>query len=102
LPRRDGGRGAGRARGPQPPASTAHGWRFDYAWPPRRQALEIEGGTWTGGRHVRGRGYEGDCEKYNAAALAGWTVLRETTAMIRDGRALDWLRRALTAPDCHA
>ena len=34
-------------------------WRFDYAWPDRRLALEVEGGTWTGGRHVRGRGYEG-------------------------------------------
>jgi hypothetical protein len=22
-------------------------WRFDYAWPAHRLALEIEGGTWT-------------------------------------------------------
>jgi hypothetical protein len=32
-------------------------WRFEYAWPAHRLALEVEGGTWTGGRHVRGRGY---------------------------------------------
>jgi hypothetical protein len=70
-------------------------WRFDYAWPDRRLALEREGGTWTGGRHVRGRGYEADCEKYNAAALAGWTVLRVTTAMLQDGRALTLLQLAL-------
>lgn len=78
-------------------------WRFDYAWPERRLALEIEGGTWTGGRHVRGQGYERDCEKYNAAALAGWTVLRVTTAMVRDGRALALLQEAFStnasAPD---
>ena len=68
--------------------------RFDLAWPSLRLALEIEGGTWTGGRHVRGRGYERDCEKYNAAALAGWTVLRVTTAMLCDGRALALLESA--------
>ncbi len=70
-------------------------WRFDLAWPSLRLALEIEGGTWTGGRHVRGKGYERDCEKYNAAGLAGWTVLRATTAMLRDGRALALLQQAL-------
>jgi very-short-patch-repair endonuclease len=69
-------------------------WRFDYAWPAHQLALEVEGGVWTGGRHVRGKGYEADCEKYNAAALAGWTVLRVTTAMIRDGRALTLLEEA--------
>lgn len=67
-------------------------WRFDYAWPALMLAAEIEGGTWTGGRHVRGRGYERDCEKYNAAAVLGWRVLRVTTAMVRDGRALELLR----------
>ncbi len=69
-------------------------WRFDYAWPANRLALEIEGGTWTGGRHVRGRGYERDCEKYSEAALRGWRVLRVTSAMLRDGRALAMLERA--------
>lgn len=69
-------------------------WRFDYAWPALRFALEVEGGTWSGGRHVRGKGYENDCVKYNAAALAGWIVLRVTTAMLRDGRALTLLESA--------
>ena len=70
-------------------------WRFDYAWPAHRIALEIEGGVWAGGRHVRGRGYESDCEKYSEAALRGWRVLRVTPAMLRDGRALTLLERAL-------
>ena len=72
-------------------------WRFDYAWPEHRLALEAEGGTWSGGRHVRGKGYERDCEKYNAAALQGWKVLRVTTAMMNDGRALACLEAALSA-----
>lgn len=72
-------------------------WRFDYAWPDRRLALEIEGGTYSGGRHVRGKGYERDCEKYNAAALAGWMVLRVTTAMLKDGRGLALLEQAFSS-----
>lgn len=53
-------------------------WRFDYAWPDVRLALEVEGGVWTGGRHTRGSGFLGDMEKYNAAAAMGWRVLRCT------------------------
>jgi hypothetical protein len=44
---------------------------------------------------VRGSGSEGDCEKINAATLMGWRVLRVTGAMVRDGRALEYVERAL-------
>lgn len=70
-------------------------WRFDLGWPDRYLAAEVEGGIWKGGRHTRGQGYENDCEKYNAATLAGWRVLRFTTGMVRDGRALAVLEQAL-------
>jgi very-short-patch-repair endonuclease len=53
-----------------------------------RLAVEVEGGSWIAGRHVRGRGFEADCEKYNAAVLLGWRILRFTTAMIESGAAL--------------
>ena len=53
-------------------------WRFDYAWPDYLVALEIEGGVWTGGRHVRPSGFLGDMLKYNCAAVLGWRVLRCT------------------------
>jgi hypothetical protein len=69
-------------------------WKFDYAWPAHQLALEVEGGTWVRGRHSRGKGYAADCEKYNAAALMGWRVLRVTSDMMRDGRALALLQRA--------
>ena len=59
-------------------------WRFDFAWPRRRVAVELEGGTWTGGRHVRGDGFARDCEKYNLAALHGWRVIRLTAGMLED------------------
>lgn len=51
-------------------------WRFDFAWPEHRVALEVEGGVWTGGRHTRGSGFVKDVEKYNAAGRLGWIVLR--------------------------
>jgi hypothetical protein len=70
-------------------------WRFDLAWIDRKLALEVEGGQWSSGRHQRPKGFEGDCEKYSEAAILGWTVLRATTDMVKDGRALEMLRRAL-------
>lgn len=51
-------------------------WRFDFAWPDHKVALEVEGGVFSGGRHVRGAGFKADCEKYNAAVMQGWRVLR--------------------------
>jgi very-short-patch-repair endonuclease len=70
-------------------------WRFDFAWPDQRLALEVEGGTWTAGRHSRGKGIEGDCEKYNSALLAGWRVLRVTGDQVANGQALAWVEAAL-------
>jgi very-short-patch-repair endonuclease len=62
--------------------ATGRRWRFDFACPLVRVAIEVEGGTWSGGRHTRGAGFSADCEKYNAAAHEGWTVFRLTGAMI--------------------
>lgn len=57
-------------------------WEFDFAEPRLQIAIECEGGTWINGRHNTGVGYAKDCEKYNNAALLGWTVLRYTTEQI--------------------
>ena len=70
-------------------------WRFDWAWPLQRVALELEGGVWSQGRHVRGAGYERDCEKYNEAQLLGWIVIRATYGQVESGKAAEWVRRAL-------
>ncbi len=53
-------------------------WRFDYAWPKFKIAVEQEGGIWIRGRHTRGSGYIKDMEKYNKAVMLGWKVLRYT------------------------
>ena len=70
-------------------------WRFDFAFPSQKIAIECEGGIWTNGRHVRGSGFEKDAEKYNAAVIAGWRVLRFTGRMIQSGEALAQIEAAL-------
>ena len=54
-------------------------WRFDYAVPSLKIAVEVDGGVWTGGRHINPAGYINDMEKLNNAAAMGWLVLRITT-----------------------
>ena len=78
-------------------------WRFDYAWPNRKVALELEGGIWSRGRHTRPLGFLEDMEKYNEAAAMNWLVLRYQTG----GKGMfplthvDWdqVARALLAPN---
>ena len=53
-------------------------WRFDFAFIEQKIAIELEGGIWIGGRHQTGKGFQGDCEKYNQATILGWRVLRYT------------------------
>lgn len=53
-------------------------WRFDYALPELKIAIEIDGGVFTGGRHSGGIGQKKDMEKMNAAVLTGWRVLHYT------------------------
>lgn len=72
-------------------------WRFDFAWPDRKVACEVDGATWSGGRHVRGSGVESDAEKYSIAAVLGWRVLRVTGAMVESGKALQFIEQALEA-----
>ena len=59
-------------------------WRFDFAWPDRMLAVEIDGGAFSGGRHTRGAGFVEDCRKLTAATLLGWRVLRFTSGDLED------------------
>lgn len=71
-------------------------WRFDFFFPERNLVVEIEGATKFGkSRHSRGEGFERDCRKYNAASLAGFKLLRFTTAMVKSAEAIDTVMEAL-------
>lgn len=61
-------------------------FRFDFAWPHEKIAVEIDGGIHEGaarGRHMRQDGYEKDLEKLNLACFLGFRVWRLTPGMIQ-------------------
>jgi hypothetical protein len=70
-------------------------FRFDFAWPKYSLAVELEGGTWSNGRHVRGKGFESDCDKYNAATMMGWRIFRGTQKHLDDLSLLEYVRAVI-------
>ena len=88
-------------------SQTGRKWRFDFAWLERKLAVEIEGLTHATvdqqgkkrlGRHQTIKGFTGDCEKYNQAALEGWMVLHFTPRHVKNGYAMITLKNALLGP----
>lgn len=80
--------------------SAARRWRLDYYCEGNgvRIGIEIHGGVWTQGRHVRGKGFLGDLEKLNAAQMQGIVVLQLGTDQVDDahvGELADFARRKL-------
>lgn len=53
-------------------------WRFDFAIPSRKIAIEYEGIVADKSRHTNIKGYTEDSNKYNEAQKLGWKVLRYT------------------------
>ena len=53
-------------------------WRFDWAIPALKIAVEYEGIFSEKSRHTTVSGYSADTEKYNTAAAMGWRVIRLT------------------------
>lgn len=63
----------------------------DFLFETQRLIVEVQGGTWTGGRHVHPKGYEDDCERMIIAQLNGYRIAYVTSDMVWDGRALKWV-----------
>jgi len=72
-------------------------WRFDFADPQRKIAVEVEGGIFTNGRHSRGAGMRADMEKYNAAAMLGWRVLRFFSDDVKSGKAINTIMEMMSS-----
>ena len=70
-------------------------WLFDFAWPDLLVAMEYEGMFGGRSRHLSFKGYTADCIKYSEAAILGWTVIRVTAPLVRDGQAMDMITRAI-------
>lgn len=81
-------------------------WKFDFAvWPEgrrvggKRAGVEIDGGLWTQGRHTRGKGYQADMDKLNAATAAGWHVFRFSVEDVKLARDIPLLRKWLVVSE---
>lgn len=72
-------------------------WRTDWRVKDTRVLIEFEGGLFAKDKIGHGNvgGILRDIEKYNAAAIAGWIVIRVTPKFIPDGQALKWVEEAL-------
>lgn len=81
-------------------------WRFDWAWPENWAgqsfafhhallALEVQGGIWTQGRHVRPAAMLKEFEKLNQAATLGWRILFVTPDQLLTKATVDLVREAL-------
>lgn len=69
-------------------------WKFDFAFPSQRLAVEVEGQY-----HRTYAGHKKDCEKFNEATRQGWRILRFPSS--QSGRASDWaalIREVLCFP----
>ena len=105
-------------------------FRFDFAWPSLKIAVEIDGDTRgspvichncrskvravakngtigrelrLGGRHSRGDGFQSDSEKQNLATCLGWSVLRLTADDLtsRPTHTIDLLNRLIDSKQPH-
>lgn len=68
-------------------------WRADFHLIDKKILVEVEGGIWSGGRHTRGKGYLGDMEKYNAATMMGFQVIRFSTEQVKSGLAIQQIEK---------
>jgi len=79
-------------------------WRFDFAWKCLSQldgmtivklALEVQGGAFVGGAHVRGAALRKEHEKRNEAAALGWRMLYCFPEELCKAKTVDVIRRTL-------
>jgi very-short-patch-repair endonuclease len=71
-------------------------FRFDFAWPKYRVALEVQGGIWIAGGHSRGAGVVKDMEKENHACQLGWRVLKVQPKELCMLETVDMIKRTIS------
>jgi len=78
-------------------------YKWDYAWPQFKIALEQNGGIWMrgitgrGGAHSLPSNIIRDMEKMNFAQKLGWRVFQFQPKDIRNGTAANFLRSVMEA-----
>jgi hypothetical protein len=72
-------------------------WKFDFAIPLLKIAIEYDGAIGYGASHSSRRGILRDMEKGNEAQILGWMFLRVSAPTVRNGTAFDLIQRAIDA-----
>lgn len=75
-------------------------WRIDWAWPDQKVALEIQGGIFSRGRHVRGGAMLKEWEKLNCGAGLGWRFLFCQPTELCHIRTIDEIEKAIKYTPC--
>lgn len=72
-------------------------FRFDLGWRDKRVLVELNGGVWSRGAsgHSSGTGIQRDYEKAALCQLQGYRVFSVSSAMVKDGTLVKWLRLCL-------
>lgn len=72
-------------------------WRSDWRVKATRVLIEFEGGLFKkrAAGHSSVTGILRDLDKYNEAALAGFTVIRVAPPHVKSGQGLKWVERAI-------
>lgn len=72
-------------------------FRWDLAWPAYRVCVDVQGGMYSNGRHLRVQGYETDLVKSALVQLEGYIALAFTPRQIDDNVAVMFIAAALAA-----
>lgn len=77
-------------------ALTERKYRWDFFVAPDL-LVEVQGGIWNYGKsaHASGNGTTRDCEKASLAAVHGFRQITATTAQVKSGRAVAWIKQAI-------
>lgn len=67
-------------------------FELDFAWAPVKVYVEVQGMA----HRIKGK-FKADIEKRALALLAGWRGLEVDGATIKDGRAIEWLKKLISA-----
>jgi very-short-patch-repair endonuclease len=72
-------------------------WRFDFAAPALKVAVELEGGIFSRGKssHRTGVGIRRDMEKSNEAQKLGWRVFRFYVDDVKSGAAVQYIKQII-------
>jgi len=74
-------------------------WRFDFAWPDQKCAVEYQGLNWKrdgdNSGHQSIAGLMRDFEKLTEASLLGWKLILITAESVNSGQAVAWIEKAL-------